>query len=307
MGRQRVPVHCLLSAGIVVRSQVCNDAGTRFMTYAEACCVIPDLRKGDSRTRAAWEQLRIDLLRLGIEPRRREPTFSARQLWHATLPSGVRCPEDGTGHIDWASPDPASVALSGTGSYRRTPLDADDWLRVYQKFVPLRLPRAAAERDLPLPTDAELRGPHTIYVMPHGARRSQGRPLPLASSTEQARLLSYVSQRWRISDDGMHFACAKGTLLADASAVVRLFATALPRVHAAHEAALKTKAAKLAKATAAAHRRGDTPPDPAALSKEELTYRGGPGFCIDLANEQLRAMLSFEQGSGHPSDRCRGG
>ena len=94
--RQREPVHVLLAAGVVVRSQVCTDDGSAIMSYAEACAVIPDLRPGDAVAKRAWAQLRIDLLRMGIKPVPREPTFSARQLWGSISGDGTFCLQDGT-------------------------------------------------------------------------------------------------------------------------------------------------------------------------------------------------------------------
>ena len=82
--------------------------------------------------------------------------------------------------------------------------------------------------------------------------------------------------------------------------VVQLFAVALPKVLASHGAAMEKKQRNHQLAVQKAYGRGDTILPEMPMSKEELSYRGGPGFCVELANAQLVAMLGFEQELGIP-------
>ena len=88
LGRKRRGVWLLLSAGVVVRSQVCRTDGSDFMTFDEASTVVAAFarRTGPAllASRKAWDQLVADLRELDIAPVAREAVIDAQQVWRGS-------------------------------------------------------------------------------------------------------------------------------------------------------------------------------------------------------------------------------
>jgi hypothetical protein len=92
--------------------------------------------------------------------------------------------------------------------------------------------------------------------------------------------------------------CREGADIADASVIVQLYASALPIAVAAFD---RDTAAKAKRRAAANDKRNLAGLDPLPVdtpTAEEASWRGGPGFCVQLANLTLDAMLADEQFQG---------
>ena len=202
----------------------------------------------------------------------------------------------GATHLDATaeSPTEAAARFAARVAAGGAEVHADEWLRVYQDWASRRAPRLAVERDTPLPSAAERDGPRTVYKMPGGVQREHGRPHRSDSMAGTAALAALRRQSWGISADGMRLV-GDGAELTDASVIVQLFAQALPRVLEAHRRDEERRQKRLEQRVRAALAAGEEPPTSVPLTKEEKTYRGGPGYCVELANAQLRQMLEYEQ------------
>ena len=286
-----------------MRSHACHVDGTRYMTFEEAELRIPDLASTSSvraAARAAWKRLVSDLAALRVAPVAGEPTTSAFDIWRDGRPRG-----DGS---DGDAAVGERVALDALLERLRAgdAAAASEWADAYRGLAQGRQPRAATSREMPAASVDERRGPHTRYYMPaqSGAREEvvRGRPAPSPSSSDRERLAQYQRQMWRVAPDGQSISCPLGSTLGTASVVVQLFARAL-------EVALRVHASRLAKKKAARdeqvakfrrqHRDGPLPPPP-PLTKEELSWDGGPGFNVQLANATMCELLDVEQRQGYP-------
>ena len=300
LGRRRRPVWLLLSAGIIVRSHTCRDDGSDYMTFDEATQVVPAFarRTGSAllASQRAWKQLIADLRDLEIDPVPREAVIDAHTVWRGAAPFVPGAPD----------------GAASTGS--RTDLDelllrmahgdvaaAQEWADAYRTWAAAP-PPPRFERPLPSPTNDELRGPHTRYRVPGRAGEidtfTRGKPAPACSPLDTAELARLRTQRWRIAPDGRSLSCALGTPIRQASVIVQLYAAALPIALAAFDAAQAAKAERRREANDKRSRSGLAPLPPDTPTAEERSWRGGPGFCVQLANLTLDEMLEDEQRQG---------
>ena len=300
LGRRRRPVWLLLSAGIIVRSHVCCDDGSDYMTFDAAVQVVPAfLRRTGSAllaSRRAWDQLVADLRDLEIDPVPREAVVDAQTVWRGTaLP--VSGGPDGTAATGPRTDLDGLLHRMANGDVAA----ASEWADAYRTWAAAPPPPRVA-RPLPSPTTDELQGPHTRYRVPGRGGEidivTRGKPAPACSVSDAEELARFRTQRWRLAPDGRSFTCALGTPIRQASVIVQLYAAALPIALAAFDDAQAAKAARRLKANEKRNLAGLEPLPPDTPTAEERSWRGGPGFCVQLANLTLDEMLEDEQRQG---------
>jgi hypothetical protein len=334
VGHPRVPSRRLLAAGVKVRSHLCRRRGApAYMTYAQGAALIPDLDPGDTAAERAWVQVVSDLELLDVPPVAGEATKSAAAIWWGAKHGWGEQHDGGARGGDHAWLDTLE-ARRADGEQ----VAVSDWADGYKRWMAEATPRAAVEpSETVLPTAAELHGgAHITYVMPPvderkggkrkkqkraaagsaereaedaasarpkiaawGDRRTAGGPAPVPTASDVHLLQLYAAQRWRFSKDGRVLACELGSELADASVVVRLHAASIPIVTAAHEERLVAKERREAARRVAAYKKGEDPPEPIPPSVEERANYGGPGYCVQLAQSTMDAMLRAEQCQGY--------
>ena len=111
------PSFWLLSAGFVVRSQVCTEDGTGFMLFPEARRWQPLLARGGAQAARDWDRMRAVLVRGGVVPLPRENVRAAEDVWKRERakrgePAGAMGPEL-TGAIERAVGGDKSVTAAG--------------------------------------------------------------------------------------------------------------------------------------------------------------------------------------------------
>ena len=293
VGHTRPPSWALLSAGVVMRSHACCADGSRFMTFNEAVRAIPALGASPrikEVAQADWARLLRDLDLLDVRPVAGEAVASAADVWRGAQGHG-----DGSdGHVVIGDRSMLRRLIARLESGDAAA--ADEWESAYRAWASQRGPREARERDMPAPTAAERGGHlHIRYSLPaKGGARSEvarGAAAPVATSGDAAAIARHQQQQWQFSADGRTLACTRGTDIGDASAVVQLFAAALPIVLADYDAAQLRHQATARRLHAAQGRE----PEPRKLSKEELSWDGGPGYNIDLATRTMRELLAVER------------
>ena len=328
LGRVRQPCWILLSAGVVMRSHVCNATGSAFMDFSEAQAVVPRLRGLSTsqrvRARRAWDVLIGDLEALGVQPVVGETVTSAWDIWEGApmwtyggvLPHGSSAARSDMATDLAAGPRlPCSAPCDGVTPPSRDTLDAlvarladgdtaaaEEWEAAYRSWADTRAPRAQCERDMATPTWAERHGPHTRYRLPpqHGVSTMlmRGREPPAPLPGDDLKLAAYAEQRWRVAKDGRSLTCARSTALADASVIVQLYARALPLVVVAYDKDREVKDAKRRRYEYGCAKRGEVP-RPVELTPEEASWDGGPGFNVALANLTMNALLRDEVLQGY--------
>ena len=126
---------------------------------------------------------------------------------------------------------------------------AEEWESAYRTWAAAPAP-PQQERSLPSPTDAELHGPHTRYIVPVEGGGTEtvvrGRAPPKSTIDEVARLARYRQQTWRIAADGRSICCREGAAAADSSVIVQLYASALPIAVASFDRDTAAKATRRA-------------------------------------------------------------
>ena len=301
LGHVREPSWLLLSAGVVMRSHACCQDGSAFMTFSQACAAVPRLRmlRGVQRDRAkrAWQLLLRDLELLQVDPVPGEEVVSAWDIWRdGSVADGSQ--EDGGGFAGSRDDIDSLTELLAKG----TPTAIGEWHAAYARWAGGRCSAPRASRDMASPSAEEVQGPHTRYYLP-GPERSvevvtRGRPPPLPLPLDGAALARYARQRWSISSDGRSMTCSRGSCAADASVIVQLYLRALPIAIKAYDGELEQRACKRAKYECAMRRQGKDPNPPPPPTAEELSWAGGPGFNVSLANHTLQCQLRAEQSQG---------
>ena len=303
LGKRREPCWVLLRAGVVMRSHVCDAIGSRFMKFEEAAQCIPDLaptQGSRAEAAAAWARLVSELTALGVAPVPREPTASAFSIWRGGQSRG-----DGSDGVvepgDREALDELLARLSAGDAAA-----ASEWAEAYRALANGRGPRASTARHMPAPSVAERTGPHTRYYMPgKGGTRVEtvcGRPPPVPAACDREQLERYRRQMWRIADDGQSIACLLGSTLGTASVIVQLFARSLDVALRAHSVWLEKKQ-RARRAQMERHERqfkDGPPPPPPPPTEEELSWDGGPGFNVALANRTMHELLDVERQQGFP-------
>ena len=298
--RPREPCWLLLSAGVVMRSHACSIDGSRFLQFHEALLRFPILARERVRSYSAWRTLLAHLRALGVPPVPGESGCSAEELWR-----GSRA-RDASGADGSATPLDDSLLGDLVARLKRGDVAAaSEWTLGYATWARGLTPRQAVSLPMPQPTPAELNGVPTRYVMPAAANSitvtSSGRPLIAPSIADTAKLAWYASQRWSLSLDGRVLRCSLGTATSSASVIVQLFQRSLDLVLREYDkrAPILEATHRRSSAVVQALRRGEPPP-PRHLSAEELSWDGGPGFNVALANETLQQLLVDEQWRGIP-------
>ena len=300
LGRKRRPVWLLLSAGIVVRAHVCRDDGTAFMSYDEAAMVIPAFaRRGGAvhlASRKAWDRLILDLTNLDIVPVPREAVHDAQQVWRGTARPSPGAPD---GDASTGSRDTLDALIQRME--RGDVAAAEEWASAYRAWAAAPSPPQCA-RPLPSPSADELRGPHTRYIVPGrgGVIETlvRGRAAPVGAAEDATLLERYRTQRWRIAPDGRSFSCQAGSGVARASVIVQLYASSLPIAIAAFDREQNSRVKRRDATNEKRNLAGLGPLPPAEPTAEEVSWQGGPGFCVHLANATLDELLADEQRQG---------
>jgi hypothetical protein len=174
LGRVRVPCWQLLSAGVVMRAHACCMDELRFLEPAEACDSIHELNTSVA-VRAcamrAWTTLISDLRALGVSPVYGELPDSAYSIWRGSDAEADNGSSDGGVQLGERDGVEALAARIASGDCTA----ADEWAAAYQHRVPQGRRREARVRDMAEPTQDEVCGVPTRYVMPAeggGARRA---------------------------------------------------------------------------------------------------------------------------------------
>ena len=299
VGRVREPSWLLLSCGVVMRSHVCLEDGSRYMTFPEAKRAVPAMvtRFSETRARNAWNTLVSDLELMDVPPVPGEPVVDAHMIWRNGRPRGDGV--DGQAALGERSTLDGLVTRLLAGDAAA----ADEWREAYTALGNWQPPRAAREREMPAPSLAEQLGPHTRYILPPkdglGVVMERGRAPPRPTSAEANILARHAAQDWRIADSGRSIFCTRGSHVSEASTLVQLYARAIPIVTSAYDELQKAKARQRQRVCDVCARKG-TVPSPDKLTDEEQSWEGGPGYNVALARATLREILRAEGAQGFP-------
>jgi len=270
------------------------------MTFAEAALVVPAFARRAGSTflasQRAWDQLITDLRDLDVETVPGEAVLDAQAIWRGTSFNMAGAPDGSAGTGPRVELDDLIQRMA-----KGDVAAASEWTAAYRTWSAAP-PPPRCERPLPSPTAAELCGPHTRFLVPARGGEIEtivrGRPAPPCSAADAAVLARFRSQSWRVARDGRSIACSHGTELQQASVIVQLYAAALPIAIAAFDREQAAKAQRRLKVNEKRNLAGLDPLPPDEPTPEEISWQGGPGFCVALANATLDEMLADEQRQG---------